>query len=33
MGRIDSGIRLPLTWFSDSLHEPLRAAMQQAGIL
>ena len=33
MGRIDTGIRLPLTWFSASFHDQLRAAMQQAGIL
>ena len=33
MGRIDRGIRLPLTWFSGQFHAPLRAAMQQAGIL
>ena len=33
MGRIDRGIRLPLTWFSDSFHDQLRAVMRQAGIL
>ena len=33
MGLIDRGIRLPLTWFSDSFHDQLRAVMQQAGIL
>ena len=33
MGMIEQGIRLPLTWFSERFHEPLRAAMQQAGIL
>ena len=33
MGLIEEGIRLPLTWFSASLHEPLRAAMRQAGII
>ena len=33
MDRIDRGIRLPLTWFSENFHERLRAAMQQAGIL
>lgn len=32
MGRIDSGIRLPLTWFSETRHAQLCAAMQQAGI-
>ena len=33
MGRIESGIRLPLTWLSEPFHAPLRAAMQQAGVL
>lgn len=33
MGLIEEGIRLPLTWFSDSLHEPLREAMRQAGVI
>jgi len=33
MGFIEAGIRLPLTWFSESFHEPLRAAMQKAGVL
>ncbi|MCB1798680.1 MAG: 4-hydroxy-tetrahydrodipicolinate synthase [Gammaproteobacteria bacterium] len=33
MGLIERGIRLPLTWFSESFHGQLRAAMQQAGIL
>ena len=33
MGMIEPGIRLPLTWFSDSMHAPLRTAMQRAGIL
>jgi 4-hydroxy-tetrahydrodipicolinate synthase len=33
MGRIDRGIRLPLTWFSETFHDQLRAAMRQAGIL
>jgi len=33
MGRIDCGIRLPLTWFSEDYHAALRAAMQQAGVL
>jgi 4-hydroxy-tetrahydrodipicolinate synthase len=33
MGRIDSGIRLPLTWFSEQYREPLRNSMRAAGIL
>ena len=33
MGRIENGIRLPLTWLSQPFHAPLRAAMQQAGVL
>ncbi len=33
MGRIEAGIRLPLTWLSESCHEPLREAMRQAGAL
>ena len=33
MGLIEKGIRLPLTWFSDNLHQPLREAMQQAGVI
>jgi 4-hydroxy-tetrahydrodipicolinate synthase len=33
MGLIDRGIRLPLTPFSAQFHEPLRGAMQQAGLL
>lgn len=33
MGRMGTGIRLPLTRFSDGYHEELRAAMRQAGIL
>jgi 4-hydroxy-tetrahydrodipicolinate synthase len=33
MGMIEEGIRLPLTWLSESCHEPLRAAMRQAGAL
>jgi 4-hydroxy-tetrahydrodipicolinate synthase len=32
MGLIPAGIRLPLTWLSDPCHEPLRQAMQQAGV-
>lgn len=33
MGMIGEGIRLPMTRFSERFHEPLRAAMHQAGIL
>jgi 4-hydroxy-tetrahydrodipicolinate synthase len=33
MGRIDKGIRLPLTWFSDIHHDVLRASMKLAGLL
>ena len=33
MGLIQEGIRLPLTWLSQSYHEPLRQAMRQSGIL
>jgi 4-hydroxy-tetrahydrodipicolinate synthase len=33
MGMIQRGIRLPLTPLSESYHQPLRDAMQQAGIL
>ncbi len=33
MGRIPTGIRLPLTWFSEQYHADLRSAMQQAGII
>lgn len=32
MGLCSSGIRLPLTWFSEVHHEALRKAMEQAGI-
>lgn len=32
MGLCDTGIRLPLTWLSESCHESVRAAMRQAGI-
>ena len=32
MGRIPSGIRLPLTWFSEQYREALRQSMAQAGI-
>ena len=33
MGRIPSGIRLPLAELSEQFHAPLRAAMVQAGLL
>ena len=33
MGKIPTGIRLPLTPLSEQYHQPLREAMQQAGIL
>lgn len=33
MGKIESGIRLPLTWFAESLHDQLRAAMRRAGVI
>lgn len=33
MGLIDNGIRLPLTWLSESCREPVRQAMCQTGIL
>ncbi|HEX4870440.1 MAG TPA: 4-hydroxy-tetrahydrodipicolinate synthase [Moraxellaceae bacterium] len=33
MGRIDSGIRLPLTVLSEAGREPVRAALRQAGVL
>ncbi|MCB1788431.1 MAG: 4-hydroxy-tetrahydrodipicolinate synthase [Gammaproteobacteria bacterium] len=33
MGMIERGIRLPLTWFAESYHDQLRAAMRDAGIL
>ena len=33
MGMMGVGIRLPLTWLSDEFHQPLREAMQQAGVL
>ena len=33
MGRIDSGIRLPLTWLSDAQHARVRAALKQAGVV
>ncbi|MCW3148388.1 4-hydroxy-tetrahydrodipicolinate synthase [Stutzerimonas stutzeri] len=33
MGLMGNGIRLPLTWLSESCHEPLRQAMRQTGVL
>jgi 4-hydroxy-tetrahydrodipicolinate synthase len=33
MGKIGTGIRLPLTWLSEAAREPVRRAMQQAGVL
>jgi len=33
MGLMGKGIRLPLTWLSDDCIEPVRRAMQQAGVL
>ncbi len=33
MGRIDTGIRLPLTWLTDAAQGVVRAALQQAGLL
>jgi 4-hydroxy-tetrahydrodipicolinate synthase len=33
LGLIQEGIRLPLTWLSPGLHERLREAMRQAGVL
>ena len=33
MGRIDTGIRLPLTVLSEASREPVRAALRQAGVL
>jgi 4-hydroxy-tetrahydrodipicolinate synthase len=33
MGRIPSGIRLPLTWFSGEYQKELRNSMQQAGLI
>ncbi len=32
MGRIDEGLRLPLTPLSECFHEPLRASMRAAGV-
>jgi 4-hydroxy-tetrahydrodipicolinate synthase len=33
MGRIPTGIRLPLTWFSEQYRETVRNSMRQAGLL
>jgi len=33
MGRIENGIRLPLTWLESEFHEAVREAMQQAGVI
>lgn len=33
MGKMGTGIRLPLTWLSESAREPVRRAMQQAGVI
>lgn len=33
MGKISTGIRLPLTWLSENCHTPLREAMQQADVV
>jgi len=33
MGLIEAGIRLPLTWLSEPMHEDVRAALQTAGAL
>ncbi|MBN1378489.1 MAG: 4-hydroxy-tetrahydrodipicolinate synthase [Gammaproteobacteria bacterium] len=33
MGKIDSGIRLPLTWLSENQNERVRAALKQAGVV
>ncbi|WP_133718978.1 4-hydroxy-tetrahydrodipicolinate synthase [Methylocaldum gracile] len=33
LGLIDAGIRLPLTWLSESCREPVRSAMRQAGVI
>ena len=33
MGKIKPGIRLPMTWFSEEFHQPLREAMQQANVV
>lgn len=33
MGKMATGIRLPLTWLSEDAQEPVRQAMRQAGVL
>jgi 4-hydroxy-tetrahydrodipicolinate synthase len=33
MGMIGTGIRLPLTWLSESFHETLRSALQRSGLV
>jgi 4-hydroxy-tetrahydrodipicolinate synthase len=33
MGRIEAGIRLPLTVLDEACHEPVRVALRQAGVL
>ena len=33
MGRMEKGIRLPLTWLSEACHAKVRAAMQRAGVI
>ncbi|MDD1967615.1 4-hydroxy-tetrahydrodipicolinate synthase [Pseudomonas putida] len=33
MGMMPDGIRLPLTWLSESCHEPVRQALRQSGVL
>lgn len=33
MGLMPRGIRLPLTWLAPDCHEPVRAAMRQAGVI
>jgi 4-hydroxy-tetrahydrodipicolinate synthase len=33
MGLMGNGIRLPLTWLSQSFQEPLRQALRQTGVL
>jgi 4-hydroxy-tetrahydrodipicolinate synthase len=33
MGRIQAGIRLPLTWLSEAAQPPVRDALRQAGVL
>jgi hypothetical protein len=33
MGRIGTGIRLPLTWLSEAARPAVREAMRQAGIV